>query len=93
MNKLQAGPLSVRYDYGFLRRITYGETEVLRMIYFALRDHNWNTIDLHIENENITINENNFQITYDCFHSTAKMRKFVRVVPIKSDSLTSAFRF
>lgn len=69
MNKLQAGPLSVRYDNGFLRRITYGETEVLRMIYFALRDHNWNTIGLHIENENISINENDFQITYDCFHS------------------------
>lgn len=41
---------------------------MLRMIYFALRDHNWNTINSVIENENISINENDFEITYDCFH-------------------------
>src|SRR3989337_2074730 len=68
METLHAGPISVKYDNGFLRRISCGETEVLRMIYFALRDHNWNTLKSVIENESISINEKDFEITYDCFH-------------------------
>lgn len=69
MKTLQAGSISVKYDNGFLRRISYGETEVLRMIYFALRDHNWNTIGFSIENERISSNENEFLITYDYFNA------------------------
>ncbi len=68
MKTLQAGSISVKYDNGFLRRISYGETEVLRMIYFALRDHNWDTIGSVVENESISANEMDFIITYDCFH-------------------------
>jgi D-apionolactonase len=69
MNNLRAGMLTAGYENGFLRRISYGETEVLRMIYFALRDHNWNTIPSHIENENISIEEDSFEISYDCFNT------------------------
>lgn len=69
MKMLQAGPLAAGYENGFLRRIAYGENEVLRMIYFALRDHNWNTFPCHIENENISFSDTEFQITYDCFNS------------------------
>lgn len=66
---LQAGPLFAGYENGFLRRITYGESEVLRMIYFALRDHNWNTLPFRIENENISFGDADFRITYDCFNT------------------------
>lgn len=69
MKTLQAGPLTAGYENGFLRRIAYGENEVLRMIYFALRNHNWNTIPCHIENENISLSETGFQITYDCYNT------------------------
>jgi len=65
MKILDAGPVTAGYQNGFLRRISYGETEVLRMIYFALRDHNWNTISGHIENEVITIEGSGFQVSYD----------------------------
>ncbi|MEX2234962.1 MAG: hypothetical protein WD824_22560 [Cyclobacteriaceae bacterium] len=68
MTKLQAGPITALYENGFLRRISYGETEVLRMIYFALRDQNWNTLTSQIENENLSIEEDHFEISYDCFH-------------------------
>ena len=63
---LQAGPLTVGYENGFLRRITYDGTEVLRMIYFALRDHNWVTIRSEIENEDLRSSDSAFDITYDC---------------------------
>src|SRR5687768_7840087 len=68
MKKLHAGALTAGYENGSLRRITYGQTEVLRMIYFALRDHNWNTVQSQIENENITLGDDSFDISYDCFN-------------------------
>ena len=68
MKLLKAGPLRIGYENGFLRRISYGDAEILRMIYFALRDHNWNTLVSQIENEVIYTNGTQFEITYDCFH-------------------------
>ena len=64
MKILQAGPIKVGYENGFLRRIRYGETEVLRMIYFALRDRNWNTMESKIENEKITFSLESFDVSY-----------------------------
>jgi hypothetical protein len=69
MKLLNAGPLQMGYENGFLRRIGYGDAEILRMIYFALRDHNWNTLSSRIENEVMRVNAADFEITYDCFHS------------------------
>jgi hypothetical protein len=69
MKNIRAGQITVQYDdHGFLRRIKYGDTEVLRMIYFALRDHNWNTIPHQIENEEISMRDDGFYITFDCLH-------------------------
>lgn len=68
MKTFQAGPVSAGYENGFLRRIRYGETEIIRMIYFALRDHNWNTLASKIENEVVIIGEDHFKISYDCRH-------------------------
>ena len=69
MKTLQAGPIRVGYENGFLRRIRYGEAEVLRMIYFALRDRNWNTMDSSIEDERISSDADGFDISYTCTHS------------------------
>ena len=69
MKSVYAGPVQAGYEDGFLRRIMYGETEVLRMIYFALRDHNWNTLKHNIENEQIIIEDDEFRISYECFHT------------------------
>ena len=65
---LKAGPFTVLYQNGFLRYINYGSTEIVRMIYFALRDENWGTYEAEIENEEVTIQEDSFKITYDCFN-------------------------
>lgn len=68
MKILDAGPLRCGYENGFLRRVTYADNEVLRMIYFALRDHNWNTMNCRIENEILSANDEDFEITYDLMH-------------------------
>ncbi len=68
MKILHAGPLNVLYENGFLRVISYGGNEIIRMIYFALRDHNWNTISHRIENERIEAHSDRFEVAYDCLN-------------------------
>lgn len=41
---LRAGPLALHYEAGELRDIRLGGVEVLRRIYVAVRDRNWDTI-------------------------------------------------
>lgn len=65
---LQAGSFHILYEKGFLRQIKQDTTEVVRMIYFALRDHNWGTFDREIENEVIDNQGGHFLISYDCFN-------------------------
>ncbi|WP_128547675.1 hypothetical protein [Larkinella soli] len=63
---LRAGPLTMLYENGFLRRIRFGSHEVLRMIYHAVRDHNWATAPCTIEEETIDQQEDSFRIRYSC---------------------------
>ncbi|EON76674.1 hypothetical protein ADIS_3124 [Lunatimonas lonarensis] len=62
--KLNAGKLSLWYEEGFLRYIQYGNQEVIRMINHALRDHNWGTLPMKIEEENIKEGKETFNIHY-----------------------------
>ncbi len=63
--QLCAGNLLMQYEDGFLRWITAGEDEVLRMLYFAIRDKDWNTVPGHIVNEKIEGGKNCFTISYE----------------------------
>lgn len=83
---LQAGSFHILYEKGFLRQIKQDATEVVRMIYFALRDHNWGTLDRKIENEMIDHQEDHFLISYDCFNvDEAKEPVFAWRVKIKGE--------
>jgi hypothetical protein len=62
--QLQAGYLTLQYEAGFLRYIKVGETEVLRMINYNIRDHNWVTIPMTISDEKIEQSSNGFRISY-----------------------------
>ncbi|HEY0740914.1 MAG TPA: hypothetical protein VGD40_05600 [Chryseosolibacter sp.] len=65
---LYAGPLQVLYERGFLRYISYQDAEILRMIYFALRDENWDTCEHIITHEEKDISWETFRVTYDSVH-------------------------
>lgn len=65
MHILQAGSFRMLYEDGFLRYLESGESEILRRIYFALRDENWATIALVISNEQIQSDDRSFEIAYD----------------------------
>jgi hypothetical protein len=65
--KLRAGELSMHYENGFLRWVTAGGNEVLRMVYFAVRDQEWNTVDGRIFNEKSERTEKGFIVSYEMF--------------------------
>jgi len=65
---IQAGKLQMVYENGFLRYIKIGNNEILRMIYFAVRDHNWDTIEGTVQNEILEIGNDHFSIRYHSIH-------------------------
>ncbi|HYG18949.1 MAG TPA: hypothetical protein VD816_08465, partial [Ohtaekwangia sp.] len=82
----KAGPFSVLYENGFLRYIRYGESEIVRMIYFALRDEHWATLEVTIANEQVTSNNNTFNIQYECSHQRDGVNVFVWKVSVHASA-------
>lgn len=66
--KLQAGPIALIFEQGALRRIRYGQREVIRNIYVALRDQNWNTIPFRLHITTFDVSEQSFSIQYEAIH-------------------------
>jgi len=67
---LKAGKLKMIYRNGALRYITSGSNELIRMIYAAVRDREWLTVDPVIVDEKISIQEESLSITLKClYHS------------------------
>jgi hypothetical protein len=58
-------------DTGFLRKIAYGETEIVRAVYAAVRDENWNTVEPSIEVRSVHVEENEFQVDFDVLCQSA----------------------
>lgn len=65
---LQAGPLSLIFEDGSLRYIRLGEREILRRVYVAVRDHNWDTVVPVITDLRIVSDNESFHITYEAEH-------------------------
>lgn len=61
---LQAGPVSVIYEDGALRSFFLAGTEVLRMIYHAVRDPDWNTVIPDLKPEQFEKMADRFAILY-----------------------------
>lgn len=61
---IQVGDFSLVYDQGFVRYISIGDSEIVRKVYFALRDKNWDTAELVRSDEHVEVNERSFSIRY-----------------------------
>ena len=85
--QLQAGQLSMIYENGFIRHITAGKTEVVQMIYFAVRDPEWATIPSTISKEKITKTDDSFHITYHrLFNTDAIQMQWQVLIQGRADS-------
>ncbi len=63
---LNAGSLNVVYEEGNLRYIDCNGTEIIRMIYAAVRDRSWLTAAPEITDEIIEVKPGSFHISYNC---------------------------
>jgi len=71
--KLRAGNLSLSYEEGNIRYISAGNSEILRMIYCAVRDSEWLTIKPVISNEEFEILSDSFKINCKCRYSSGEI--------------------
>jgi hypothetical protein len=58
------GKLSLLYEDGFIRYVRAGGIEIVRKIYFALRDESWATADIVRTDERISVTWRGFEISY-----------------------------
>lgn len=65
---LRAGSFTAYLDGADLRDVRLGGIELVRRLYFALRDENWDTIPGTLENLSVDIRADSFQITFDSHH-------------------------
>ncbi len=64
--RLRAGPIAVVLDGGDLRYMRGGEVELVRRIYVAVRDLNWNTLPAELTNLQVDDRGDAFTVTFDC---------------------------
>jgi hypothetical protein len=65
---LNAGPLTLIYEAGYIRSIYLGGVEIVRRVYAAIRDEFWNTVPGTIDEFSLQQNASSFQITYTSRH-------------------------
>ncbi len=65
--ELSAGPLTAVFEpeLGLLRYVKFGDAEILRAIYAAVRDRNWGTVAPKISNVKLETADGGFQLTFD----------------------------
>jgi hypothetical protein len=67
---LAAGPVTVDFENGALRGIRLQGVEVLRGIFFTVRDNNWSTIVPELANLKIDRSGSGFHVTFDAVSRT-----------------------
>ena len=71
--RLRAGQLQVEFQEGDLRYLCYAGQELIRRIYVAIRDVNWNTIPGQMANLATHSAEDGFRIQFDAFHQAGSL--------------------
>ena len=63
--ELQAGPLGVLYEDGGLRYVRWGQREILRRVYVAVRDRHWNTVPTAISELRVHATPDSFELSFN----------------------------
>jgi hypothetical protein len=71
--KLRAGGLEVEFQDGDLRYLRAAGQELIRRIYSAVRDVNWNTIPARRTNLSLDSAEDRFRIEFDAVHEAGAL--------------------
>ena len=66
--ELRAGPLRMQLEGGDLRYLCLGPHEVVRRLYVAVRDRQWNTVPPEISQLEVEQGTDTFRVTFTCRH-------------------------
>lgn len=73
---LHAGPIAMVLENGALRYLRLGGQEVIRTIYFALRDQNWGTVPYRLEPGPERVGADSFSVFFDAVHAVGEQDVF-----------------
>lgn len=65
---LRAGPVMAQLDGGDLRYVRIGEVELVRRVYVAVRDLNWNTIRAELSAVAVDARDDGFEVRFEARH-------------------------
>ncbi|MHB1458892.1 MAG: hypothetical protein ACYC0V_18430 [Armatimonadota bacterium] len=65
IHHLHAGPVSVKFQDGELRYLYVGEKEIIRRVYFGVRDSRWDTVMPELSNIDVQQDDTSFDISFD----------------------------
>lgn len=65
---LRAGPLTAELENGGLRYVKIGEVEIVRRLYFAVRDRNWGTVEPVYTRFEVDDRGNGFRVEIEAEH-------------------------
>lgn len=85
--------MQVRYENGFLRGFAVDGAEVLRMIYFAIRDRHWQTARITVTDEVIDQTADSFRIQYQWSVDDLGIQMTGRVVIVGTSDGAVSFDF
>ena len=68
--ELRAGPVTALLDGIDLRYVRIGSLEVVRRIYMAVRDQNWNTIPGQSRISRVDLERDRFEIRFEVEHQS-----------------------
>jgi hypothetical protein len=70
---LRAGPVTALLDGIDVRYVRIGSTELVRRIYVAIRDRNWNTIAGDVSDLEVHERDESFDVRFRCRHTSADL--------------------
>lgn len=70
LHELRAGPLTAALDGVDLRYVKLGNVEIVRRIYVAVRDRNWNTIPAIASDIQVDARADSFEVGFTAEHSS-----------------------
>lgn len=65
IHHLHAGPVSVKFQDGELRYLYVGEKEIIRRVYFGVRDSRWDTVMPELSEIDVQQTDTYFEISFD----------------------------
>jgi D-apionolactonase len=71
---LRAGPLTAELDGVDLRYVRFGDVEIVRRLFAAIRNEAWGTVPPQLEGVEVDVGERDFHVSFEALHTAGELR-------------------